>query len=56
MPRCAVLLKPKLLHIMIVRLMNKKVSNHGSVAVTIDCDVLTGIVFKEVQTIDSTSP
>lgn len=40
--------KPRLLHIVVVQLMNVKVSNRGSTVVTIDCNVLARIVFKEV--------
>ncbi|GFV11253.1 uncharacterized protein TNCV_3723421 [Trichonephila clavipes] len=35
---------------------NEKVSNHGSIAITIDCNVVAFIVFEEVRTNDSTSP
>ncbi|GFV52673.1 hypothetical protein TNCV_2873441 [Trichonephila clavipes] len=34
----------------------RKVSNHGSIPNTIDCNVVAFIVFEEVRTIDSTSP
>ncbi|GFV82000.1 HTH_Tnp_Tc3_2 domain-containing protein [Trichonephila clavipes] len=53
---CAVLLEPQLLDIMIVQFSNEKVSNHGSIPITIDCNVLAFIVFEEVRTNDSTSP
>ncbi|GFX69191.1 poly polymerase [Trichonephila clavipes] len=36
--------------------MNEKVSNHGSIPITIDCSVVAFIVFEEVRTNDSTSP
>ncbi|GFT68607.1 uncharacterized protein TNCV_1841971 [Trichonephila clavipes] len=48
---CAVLLEPQLLDIMIVQFRNEKVSNHGSIPITIDCNVVAFIVFE-----DSTSP
>ena len=44
---CAVLLKSKLPHIMFVQLRVEKVSKHSSIAVTIDCNILNRIVFKE---------
>ncbi|GFV54743.1 hypothetical protein TNCV_3844621 [Trichonephila clavipes] len=44
---CAVLLKPQLLDIMIVQFRNEKVSNHGSIPITIDCNVVAFIVFEE---------
>ncbi|GFX91225.1 hypothetical protein TNCV_1246401 [Trichonephila clavipes] len=44
---CAVLLEPQLLDIMIVQLRNEKVSNHGSIPITIDCNVVAFIVFEE---------
>ncbi|GFT42455.1 hypothetical protein TNCV_1787301 [Trichonephila clavipes] len=53
---CAVLLEPQLLDIMIVQFRNEKVSNHGSIPITIDCNVVAFIVFEEVPTNDSTSP
>ncbi|GFX33557.1 hypothetical protein TNCV_1932241 [Trichonephila clavipes] len=53
---CAFLLEPQLLDIMIVQLRNEKVSNHGSIPNTIDCNVVAFIVFEEVRTNDSTSP
>ncbi|GFW76312.1 uncharacterized protein TNCV_1580911 [Trichonephila clavipes] len=34
---------------------NEKASNHGSVPITIDCNVVSFIVFEEVRTNDSTS-
>ncbi|GFV45542.1 alpha-2 adrenergic receptor [Trichonephila clavipes] len=37
---CAVLLEPQLLDIMIVQFRNEKVSNHGSIPITIDCNVV----------------
>ncbi|GFV27064.1 hypothetical protein TNCV_4853011 [Trichonephila clavipes] len=49
---CAVLLEPQLLDIMIVQFRNGKVSNHGSIPITIDCNVVAFIVLKK----DSTSP
>ncbi|GFT67791.1 uncharacterized protein TNCV_271791 [Trichonephila clavipes] len=33
-----------------------KVSNHGSILITIDCNIVAFIVFEEVRTNDSTSP
>ncbi|GFX86670.1 hypothetical protein TNCV_1408691 [Trichonephila clavipes] len=47
---------PPLLDIMTVRFRNEKVSNHGSIPITIDCNVVAFIVFEEVRTNDSTSP
>ncbi|GFW12028.1 hypothetical protein TNCV_4530931 [Trichonephila clavipes] len=44
---CAVLLEPQLLDIMIVQFKNEKVSNHGSIPITIDCNVVAFIVFEE---------
>ncbi|GFT32367.1 hypothetical protein TNCV_4484011 [Trichonephila clavipes] len=44
---CAVLLEPQLLDIMIVQFRNEKVSNHGSIPITIDCNVVAFIVFEE---------
>ncbi|GFS88920.1 hypothetical protein TNCV_5037801 [Trichonephila clavipes] len=44
---CAVLLEPQLLDIMIVQFRNEKVSNHGSIPITIDCNVVVFIVFEE---------
>ncbi|GFU22306.1 uncharacterized protein TNCV_4856401 [Trichonephila clavipes] len=52
---CADLLEPQLLDIMIVQFRNEKVSNHGSIPITIDCNVVAFIVFEEVRTNDSTS-
>ncbi|GFU34540.1 hypothetical protein TNCV_1992731 [Trichonephila clavipes] len=43
-----VLLEPQLLDIMIVQFRNEKVSNHGSIPITIDCNVVDFIVFEEV--------
>ncbi|GFW46486.1 hypothetical protein TNCV_4811731 [Trichonephila clavipes] len=43
---CAVLLEPQLLDIMIVQFRNEKVSNHGSIPITIDCNVVAFIVFE----------
>ncbi|GFV29438.1 hypothetical protein TNCV_3399581 [Trichonephila clavipes] len=40
------------LDIMIVQFRNEKVSNHGSIPITIDCNVVAFIVLKK----DSTSP
>ncbi|GFX58353.1 uncharacterized protein TNCV_205401 [Trichonephila clavipes] len=53
---CRVLLKPQLLDIMIVLFRNEKVSNHGSITITIDCNVVVFIAIEEVRTNDSTSP
>ncbi|GFU85382.1 retrovirus-related Pol polyprotein from transposon 17.6 [Trichonephila clavipes] len=39
--------KAKLLDIMIVQFRNEKVSNHGSIPITIDCNVVAFIVFEE---------
>ncbi|GFY17801.1 hypothetical protein TNCV_1075361 [Trichonephila clavipes] len=36
-----------LLDIMIVQFRNEKVSNHGSIPITIDCNVVAFIVFEE---------
>ncbi|GFX23567.1 hypothetical protein TNCV_3770411 [Trichonephila clavipes] len=44
---CAVLLEPQLLDIMIAQFRNEKVSNHGSIPITIDCNVVAFIVFEE---------
>ncbi|GFT58612.1 hypothetical protein TNCV_1250711 [Trichonephila clavipes] len=44
---CAVLLEPQLLDIMIVQFRNEKVSNHGSIPITIDCNVVAFIGFEE---------
>ncbi|GFV32644.1 hypothetical protein TNCV_441361 [Trichonephila clavipes] len=44
---CAVLLEPQLLDIMIVQFRNEKVSNYGSIPITIDCNVVAFIVFEE---------
>ncbi|GFT13029.1 hypothetical protein TNCV_431501 [Trichonephila clavipes] len=44
---CAVMLEPQLLDIMIVQFRNEKVSNHGSIPITIDCNVVAFIVFEE---------
>ncbi|GFW89439.1 hypothetical protein TNCV_3967291 [Trichonephila clavipes] len=41
------LVEPQLLDIMIVQFRNKKVSNHGSIPITIDCNVVAFIVFEE---------
>ncbi|GFW89218.1 uncharacterized protein TNCV_2686511 [Trichonephila clavipes] len=35
---------------------NEKVSNHGSIPITFDCNVVAFFGFEEVQTNDSTSP
>ncbi|GFU60323.1 hypothetical protein TNCV_149381 [Trichonephila clavipes] len=43
----AVLLEPQLLDIMIVQFRNEKVSNHGSIPITVDCNVVAFIVFEE---------
>ncbi|GFT66240.1 hypothetical protein TNCV_650681 [Trichonephila clavipes] len=40
-------LEPQLLDIMIVQFRNEKVSNHGSIPITIDCNVVAFIVFEE---------
>ncbi|GFT40505.1 uncharacterized protein TNCV_3790631 [Trichonephila clavipes] len=53
---CAVLLEPQFLDIMIVQFRNEKVSNHGSIPITVDCNIVAFIVFEEVRTNDSTSP
>ncbi|GFT58808.1 hypothetical protein TNCV_147041 [Trichonephila clavipes] len=37
----------QLLDIMIVQFRNEKVSNHGSIPITIDCNVVAFIVFEE---------
>ncbi|GFU82595.1 uncharacterized protein TNCV_685711 [Trichonephila clavipes] len=42
--------------LMIVQFRNEKVSNHGSIPITIDCNVVAFNVFEEVRTNDSTSP
>ncbi|GFT01525.1 uncharacterized protein TNCV_270261 [Trichonephila clavipes] len=39
-----------------VQFRNEKVSNHGSIPITIDCNVVAFIVLEEVRTNDSTSP
>ncbi|GFV63898.1 hypothetical protein TNCV_3787711 [Trichonephila clavipes] len=39
--------KPQLLDIMIVQFRNEKVSNHGSIPITIECNVVAFIVFEE---------
>ncbi|GFU28862.1 hypothetical protein TNCV_469991 [Trichonephila clavipes] len=44
---CAVLLEPQLLDIMIVQFRIEKVSIHGSIPITIDCNVVAFIVFEE---------
>ncbi|GFX77872.1 uncharacterized protein TNCV_739061 [Trichonephila clavipes] len=41
------LVDPQLLDIMIVQFRNEKVSNHGSIPITIDCNVVAFIVFEE---------
>ncbi|GFX14133.1 hypothetical protein TNCV_1766281 [Trichonephila clavipes] len=46
----------QLLDIMIVQFRNEKDSNHGSIPITIDCNVVAFIIFEEVRTNDSTSP
>ncbi|GFV87508.1 hypothetical protein TNCV_3281461 [Trichonephila clavipes] len=51
----AVLLEPQLLNIMIAQFRNEKVINHGSLPITIDCNVVAFIVFEEVRINDSTS-
>ncbi|GFV40961.1 hypothetical protein TNCV_2665521 [Trichonephila clavipes] len=45
--RCAVLLLPQLLDIIIVQFRNEKVSNHGSIPITVDCNFVAFIVFEE---------
>ncbi|GFU75901.1 hypothetical protein TNCV_3522051 [Trichonephila clavipes] len=45
--------EPQLLDIMIVQFRNEKVSNHGSIPITIDCNVVAFIVFEKK---DYTSP
>ncbi|GFU68099.1 hypothetical protein TNCV_1708131 [Trichonephila clavipes] len=42
--------------IMIVQFRNEKVSNHDSIPITIDCNVVTFIVFEELRIKDSPSP
>ncbi|GFX42743.1 hypothetical protein TNCV_2197001 [Trichonephila clavipes] len=42
-----VLLEPQLLDIMIVQFRNEKVSNHGSIPITVDCNVVAFIAFEE---------
>ncbi|GFV06134.1 uncharacterized protein TNCV_1084081 [Trichonephila clavipes] len=37
-------------------MLRRLVSNHGSIPITIDCNVVAFIVFEEVRTNDSTSP
>ncbi|GFU65177.1 hypothetical protein TNCV_4056471 [Trichonephila clavipes] len=44
---CAVLLETQLLDIKVVQFKNEKVSNHGSVRITIDFNVVAFIVFEE---------
>ncbi|GFW36289.1 hypothetical protein TNCV_4931511 [Trichonephila clavipes] len=39
-----------------IRNRNEKISNHGSIPIPIDCNVVAIIVFEEVWTNDSTSP
>ncbi|GFW69426.1 hypothetical protein TNCV_487751 [Trichonephila clavipes] len=39
--------EPQLLDIMIVQFRNEKVSNHGSIPIPIDCNVVAFIVFEE---------
>ncbi|GFV50802.1 alpha-2 adrenergic receptor [Trichonephila clavipes] len=41
-------MEPQLLDIMIVQFRNEKVSNHGSIPITIDCNVVAFIVFEEI--------
>ncbi|GFV28026.1 uncharacterized protein TNCV_187021 [Trichonephila clavipes] len=41
------LLEPQLLDIMIVQFRNEKISNHGSIPITIDCNVVAFIDFEE---------
>ncbi|GFV64058.1 uncharacterized protein TNCV_3181261 [Trichonephila clavipes] len=43
------LVEPQLLDIMIVQFRNEKVSNHGSIPITIDCNVVAFIVFEEYR-------
>lgn len=43
----AVLLKPQLFQISAIQLGNEKVSNHRSIVVSIDSDVLAGIISKK---------
>ncbi|GFV81965.1 hypothetical protein TNCV_3151631 [Trichonephila clavipes] len=40
-------MEPQLLDIMIAQFRNEKVSNHGSIPITIDCNVVAFIVFEE---------
>ncbi|GFV85183.1 hypothetical protein TNCV_4172361 [Trichonephila clavipes] len=44
---CCVLLELQLLDIMIVQFRKEKVSNHGSIPITIDCNVVAFIVFED---------
>ncbi|GFW55627.1 hypothetical protein TNCV_120111 [Trichonephila clavipes] len=44
---CAIFFEPQLLDIMIVQFRNEKVSNHGSIPITIDCNIVAFIVFEE---------
>ncbi|GFU94036.1 hypothetical protein TNCV_1738881 [Trichonephila clavipes] len=44
---CAVWLESQLLDIMIVQFRNEKGSNHGSIPITIDDNVVAFIVFEE---------
>ncbi|GFW19326.1 hypothetical protein TNCV_256531 [Trichonephila clavipes] len=46
---CAVLIEPQLLDIIIVQFRNEKVGNHGSIPITIDCNVVAFIVFEEIM-------
>ncbi|GFX34920.1 uncharacterized protein TNCV_2328601 [Trichonephila clavipes] len=41
------LVEPQFLDIMIVQFRNEKVSNHGCIPITIDCNVVAFIVFEE---------
>ncbi|GFU04822.1 hypothetical protein TNCV_1289741 [Trichonephila clavipes] len=45
---CAVLLEPQLLDIMIAQFRNEKVSNHGSIPITTDCNVVAFIILEEI--------
>ncbi|GFV38860.1 hypothetical protein TNCV_2814761 [Trichonephila clavipes] len=53
---CAVLLEPQLLDIMIFQFRKEKATNHGSIPITIEFNVVAFIVFEEVRSNDSTSP
>lgn len=44
---CAVSLKPQLFHINAIQLEKENINNHGSIALSINCNVLAGIIFEE---------